>query len=60
LAALSAEMGNHVNTLEKWKSGAAYANNEKAVMRLLDSLALRRRFLKQRRYAPGSRRRNKA
>ena len=60
LAALSDEMGNHVNTLEKWKSGAAYPNNEKAVLRLLDSLTRRRRIPKQRRYAPGSRRRNKA
>lgn len=58
LAALADELGNHVSTLEKWKSGASYPNNAKAVLVVLDALLKRKRVPKQRRYAKESRRRN--
>ena len=50
LAALADELGNHVNTLEKWKAGERYPSNEKSVMLALEGLAKRKRIPKQRRY----------
>ena len=58
MAALADELGNHVSTLEKWKSGASYPNNARAVLVVLDALVKRRRVPKMRRYPKGSRRRN--
>lgn len=50
LAALSDELGVTVNAVEKWKAGERYPSNAKAVLKLLDQLAGRKRVPKQRRY----------
>jgi transcriptional regulator with XRE-family HTH domain len=50
LAALADELGVTVNAVEKWKAGDRYPSNAKAVLRLLDQLAVKRRIPKQRRY----------
>ncbi len=55
LAALADELGQRVNTLEKWKHGDRNPANETAVLAMLDRLELRKRVPKQRRYAKGSR-----
>ena len=60
LAAIADETENHVSTLEKWKSGAHYPNNVKFILLGLDSLLQRKRIPKQRRYVPGSRKRDKS
>ena len=57
LAALAHQLGNSVNTLEKWKAEDRYPANVGSVMIALDTLAKRKRVPKKRRYAPGSRRR---
>ena len=53
LAAIAHETGNHVSTIEKWKSGFHYPNNSKMVLMGLDALLQRKRIPKRRRYAPG-------
>ena len=50
LAALADELGVTVNAIEKWKAGARYPSNVKAVLTLLAQLTLRKRVPKQRRY----------
>jgi hypothetical protein len=55
LAALSDEMGNHINTLEKWKAGDTYPANVRGVLLVLAQIARRKAIPKQRRYAPGYR-----
>ena len=50
LAALSDELGNHVNTLEKWKAGDRYPANSASVMLALDALMKKRRIPKKKRY----------
>ncbi len=57
LAALSDELEQTVNTLEKWKAGQRNPANEKAVLAMLEQLEKRRRIPKGRRYAKGSRKR---
>ena len=57
LAALADELGQKVNTLEKWKHGDREPANEKAVLVMLERLEGRIRIPKRRRYAPGSRQR---
>ncbi len=57
LAALADELGNSVNTVEKWKAGDRYPANVGSVLLAMDALAKRKRVPKKRRYAPGSRRR---
>jgi transcriptional regulator with XRE-family HTH domain len=56
LAALADELGQTVNTLEKWKAGQRNPANEKSVLTMLEQLEKRRRIPKKRRYAKGSRR----
>ena len=60
LAAVADELGATVSAVEKWKAGDRYPGMAKAILLAMDSLLKRRRIPKQRRYAPGSRRRNKA
>ena len=55
LAALADELGQKVNTLEKWKAGQRNPANQKAVLAMLEQLERRKRIPKQRRYAKGSR-----
>ncbi len=55
LAALADEMGQRVNTLEKWKAGDRNPANEKAVLAMLSKLEQRKRIPKQRRYVKGNR-----
>ena len=52
ITALADELGNHVNTLEKWKAGHSKPSNSRSVFMALDTL-LKRRPPKQRRY-PGT------
>ena len=49
ITALADELGNHVNTLEKWKAGHSQPSNARSVFMALDTL-LKRRVPKQRRY----------
>ena len=56
LAALADELEISLSALEKWKAGATYPRNSKAVMLLLERIEHRNRIPKQRRYKPGSRR----
>ena len=58
LAALADELGNHVNTVEKWKAGDRQPANPRSVMLALELIAKRKRIPKRRRYAKGSRQRN--
>jgi transcriptional regulator with XRE-family HTH domain len=55
LAALADELGQTVNTLEKWKAGDRNPANGKSVLTMLEHLETRRRIPKKRRYKPGSR-----
>jgi len=57
LAALADELEVTVNAVEKWKAGDTYPRNVRGVLMVLDALLRRKRIPKQRRYAPGSRRR---
>ena len=50
LAAIADELEVTVNAVEKWKAGNRYPSNAKAVLTLLDQLALRTHVPKQRRY----------
>jgi transcriptional regulator with XRE-family HTH domain len=50
LAAIADELEVTVNAVEKWKAGNRYPSNAKAVLTLLDQLALRKDIPKQRRY----------
>ncbi len=59
LAAMADELGVTVNAVEKWKAGDRRPANEKPVLMAMDGLSKRKRIPKQRRYAPGSRRRTK-
>ena len=56
LAALADELGQTVNTLDKWKAGQRNPANEKAVFAMLDKIETIKRIPKQRRYVKGSRR----
>ena len=60
LAALADELEVTVNAVEKWKAGDTYPRNSKGVLLMLDSLLKRKSVPKQRRYAPGGRRRTQA
>ena len=57
LAAISDQIGNHWNTLAKWKAGDRYPANAPSVLLALDLLMKRKRIPKKKRYAPGSRQR---
>ncbi len=50
LAALADELGQKVNTLEKWKAGQRNPANEKAVLAMLDRIEKIKRIPKRRRY----------
>lgn len=50
LAALGDQLGNHVNTLEKWKAGDRYPANARSVLVAMHRLASRRRVPKRKRY----------
>ena len=52
LAAIADETGNHLSTIEKWKSGMHQPSNSRLVLRGLDSL-LGMKAPKRRRY-PGT------
>ena len=54
-ASIADELGVIRITVSRWRNGARYPENAKAVMIVLDQLAKRKRIPKQRRYAPGSR-----
>ena len=60
LAAMADELGVTVNAVEKWKSGDRYPGMPRALLAVFNELAKSRRVPKQRRYAPGSRRRNES
>ena len=49
IAALADELGLTINAVEKWKYGERYPANAKAIMIVLDQLALRKRIPKRRR-----------
>lgn len=55
LAALADELGQKVNTLEKWKAGQRNPANERAVLEMLDRIDKIKRIPKGRRYQKGSR-----
>jgi len=55
LAALADELEISLSALEKWKAGATYPRNSKAVMLLLERIEHRNRIPKRRRYKPGRR-----
>ena len=57
VAAISDEVGVRATTVHRWRSGERYPENAKMVLAGLDALLRRRRVPKQRRYAPGARRR---
>ena len=50
LAAIADELGNHVNTLEKWKAGHRYPANTASVLLALGGLTKKKRVPKKRRY----------
>lgn len=56
-AAIADDLGVTVNAVQKWKAGQRRPANAKMVLAGLDALLRRRRVPKQRRYAPGARRR---
>ena len=51
LAALADELGNHVNTLEKWKAGDRYPANSPSVIAALNALTKRKLVPKRRRHS---------
>lgn len=55
LAALADELGQKVNTLEKWKAGDRNPANEKSVLMMLAKLEKRKRPPKGKRYTKGNR-----
>ena len=60
IAAIAAELDVHHSTVRRWESGDRYPENAKPVLMAFDALLQRKRIPKQRRYAPGSRRRTQA
>jgi len=60
VAAISDEIGVTARAIDHWKAGRRYPENAKMVLMGLDNLMRRKRIPKQRRYAPGSRRRASA
>ena len=58
LAALADEVGVTRRTLDRWYLGELYPKAARSVLLMLKHLARRKRIPKQRRYAPGSRKRN--
>ena len=57
LAAIADETGVTSRAVDHWRVGRRYPENSKLVLAALDALLKRKRIPKQRRYAPGSRRR---
>ena len=58
LAAIADEIGVTVKAVGHWQAGRRYPENVKMVLMGLDALLKRKRIPKQRRYGPGSRKRN--
>lgn len=57
LAAMSDELSVSRRGIASWQSGERYPEHVSLVLAALDSLLQRKRIPKQRRYAPGSRKR---
>ena len=58
IAAIGDEIGVTSRGVDHWQAGRRYPHNAKAILIVLDSLLKRKRIPKQRRYAPGSRKRS--
>ena len=60
VAAIADELGVRATTVHRWVSGDRYPDNSKPVLIVMDGLLQRNRIPKQRRYAPGSRKRTQS